>query len=135
MIQQLGSQWKSGVFFVLSVLNNLSAQLRGLSLKFHCLCICSFTCFCRNLCLNRRPSDSLKNSSVPAVLFGTCIECVWKWNPTAVKCIYTVTECVLCLNVWWFFHSCSVIPFPNWYINASIFYIVCISICLLEFHI
>ena len=63
MIQQFRSVWPSGaISFALSDLNDLAAQLRYLLLKFQCLCICSSTWFCRNLCLPRRPSDdSLKN--------------------------------------------------------------------------
>jgi len=48
-------------FFWLSDLNNLAAQLRSLLLKFHYLCICSSTSFCRKLCLHRQPSDCLNN--------------------------------------------------------------------------
>ena len=47
--------------FALSNLNDLAAELLCLLLNFHCLYICSSTCFCRNLCLPRQPSDSLKN--------------------------------------------------------------------------
>jgi len=39
----------------------LAANIRCLLLHFHCSFICSSTCFCRNLCLPRRPTDSLKN--------------------------------------------------------------------------
>ena len=82
-------------------------------IECHRLCACSCPCFCRNLCLHRRPSDSHENSSVPTGLFGACTEFIWKWNGILVKGIYTVTECVLCLTAWWFFQSSSVISLSN----------------------
>jgi len=107
-------QWPSGdISLVLPYLNNSAAQLRVLLLILRCLCICSSTCFCRNLCLHRRPTNSLKNRSVPTTPFGTCVQFIWEWNPTIVKNKYRATECVLCLTVWCFFDSCSLISLPN----------------------
>jgi hypothetical protein len=74
-----GSQWPSGaITFMFQDLSNLAAQIRGLSLNIHFLCNCSSTCFCRNLCLPRRPTDGPKNSATPTGPFGTCIKFIWK---------------------------------------------------------
>jgi hypothetical protein len=52
-----------------------------------------------------------------------------------VKCIYTFTECELCLTLWWFSHSCSVIFLDNLITYASTFYIVKMRRRLPAFHI
>ena len=121
--------------FALSNLKHLAAHLRCLFLNFHCLCIYSSTCFCRNMCLPRRPSDSLKNClfqpdrSVHVYsLYG---------NETQLWLrVYILLQKVCCvwLLVVFPFPFCN---FPSQSVKSkvTIFYIVKISRRLLQFHI
>ena len=97
VIQQLWAQRPSGyITFVLPDLKTLAAQLGGLLLNILCLCFCSSTCCCTNLCLHRRHSDSFRNCPVPTGPFGTRIEFIWKYNRTVVK-VYILLQNVRCV--------------------------------------
>jgi len=60
---------------------------------------------------------------------------MWKLNPTVVKSIYTVIECVLCLADWFFltFLFCNITQ--NLVPKSFTFYIVKMRRPLLSFHI
>ena len=65
-------------FFCAAWFEQFSGTASGLIAKISWLCVVSATCFCRNLCLPKRPNDSLKTSSVPTGPFGTCTKFLWK---------------------------------------------------------
>ena len=82
VIQQLRSERLSGDIICVARFEQFSGTAQVLLLNFNCLCICSSTCFCRNLCLPRRPSDSLKNSLQHDFAYRQTIKSSWFYNDT-----------------------------------------------------